>query len=439
VLITSAKEMGIIPYNTFTNYAVQFGGAWEMLMLSFAVGSKINQYRREKQQAEAQTHKATIENVRLVQEQNQILEEKVKGRTIELQEANEELHQQQEELIAINEALGKQTAMVQAQKQQLETTFTKLKTTSERLDSSIRYAQQIQEVILPDKSEMLNFFDDYFAIYLPKDVVSGDFYWFMNLGVQKNEIIETPTTMSTKDLDILEAISQKIIFDFEEPATKNTINKDTKLQNKEAQNIHKALFVLADCTGHGVSGAFMSMIGHTLLHEIVVYGEKHEPAKILRTLNHAIINVLKQREGKNGDGMDISVCLLEKNIETQETTLTFAGAKTVIYYHKAANNFIEKIKGERMFIGGFSNKERHFSNQVIQLQKGDTIYCLSDGYADQNNSDRQGIGIAKVEQILYDIHDLSFVEQQKYLLKTLHEHQGNEMQRDDITVLGLRI
>ncbi len=438
VLISLGKEMGILPYNVFTNNSIQIGGVWEMLMLSFAVGSKINQYRKEKQVAEIKSHKAALENARLVQEQNYILETKVKERTVELQEANEELHQQQEELIATNDALGRQTQTIQMQKQELETTFDKLKTTSDRLDSSIRYAQQIQEVILPDKQTMLNFFDDYFAIYLPKDLVSGDFYWFVDLGLQKKEVAEIPNSMSVKDLDILEAISQKIIFDFEEPTQKST-NKKITQQNQEGQTIHKSLFVLADCTGHGVSGAFMSMIGHTLLHEIVSYGEKTEPAKILRTLNNAIINVLKQKEGKNADGMDISVCLLEKNIATQKTTLTFAGAKTAIYHHNHETKIIQKIKGERIFIGGFSNKERIFTNQIIELSKGDTIYCFSDGYADQNDANRQAMGVVKVEQILAEIQELSLKQQQEFLLKSLQQHQGNEMQRDDITVLGLRM
>lgn len=434
VLISIFKELDLIPYNTFTNYASQMGSAWEMLMLSFAVGSKINQFRNDKKLAEAKAHQATVENARLVQEQNQILEQKVTERTARLVEANEELHQQQEELISINDALEQQKTIIQEQKEQMEITFSQLKITSERLDSSISYARQIQEVILPTDTEMLKFFSNYFAIYLPKDIVSGDFYWFINLGIQKNdrnEIAENP--ISTKDLDILEAISQKIIFDFEDtkPVTKN------KPQQIVQSNIHKSLFVLADCTGHGVSGAFMSMIGHTLLHEIVDYGKVTDPAKILRTLDKAIINVLRQNEGKNTDGMDISVCLFEKNLETQEVVMTFSGAKTVIYC--SIDKKLQKLNGNKSFIGGLSRKEKEFTNQIINLKQNDIIYCLSDGYADQNNENRQSIGNAILTNLLQEIQELPLEEQQKLLLQFLAQHQGKEQQRDDITVVGLKM
>ncbi len=434
VLITIAKELNLVPYNTFTNYASQIGSAWEMLMLSFAVGAKINEFRNEKKLAEAKAHQATVENARLVQEQNQILEQKVTERTARLVEANEELHQQQEELISINDALEQQKEIIQEQKEQMEITFSQLKVTSARLDSSISYARQIQQVILPDHAEILKFFSSYFAIYLPKDIVSGDFYWFIDLGVQqseRNEVSESP--ISNKDLDILEAISQKIIFDFED-------SKPTTRGRQQAivqKNIQKSLFVLADCTGHGVSGAFMSMIGHTLLHEIIDYGKITDPAKILRALNHAIINVLRQKEGKNSDGMDISVCLFEKNLETQQVVMTFSGAKTIIYC--SIDNKLQKLNGNRTFIGGLSKKEKEFTNQIINLNQGDIIYCLSDGYADQNNENRQSIGTAILTNLLQEVHELPLVEQQKLLSQFLTQHQGKEAQRDDITVVGLKI
>lgn len=437
VLITIIKELNLIPYNAFTNYASQMGSAWEMLMLSFAVGAKINQFRNEKKLAEAKAHQATVENARLVQEQNQILEQKVTERTARLVEANEELHQQQEELISINDALAQQKEIIQEQKEQMEITFSQLKITSARLDSSISYARQIQQVILPDHAEILNFFSSYFTIYLPKDIVSGDFYWFIDLGVQKNERNEiSENSISSKDLDILEAISQKIIFDFEDvkPA-KPAINN--KQQATIQKTIQKSLFVLADCTGHGVSGAFMSMIGHTLLHEIIDYGKITDPAKILRALDKAITNVLRQKEGKNSDGMDISVCLFEKNLETQEVAMTFAGAKTVIYC--SIDKKLQRLNGNKSFIGGLSKKEKEFTNQIINLHQDDIIYCLSDGYADQNNENRQSIGTAILTNLFQEIQELPMEEQQKLLSQFLAQHQGKEQQRDDITVVGLKI
>ncbi|TAE00529.1 MAG: hypothetical protein EAZ97_05615 [Bacteroidetes bacterium] len=291
-----------------------------------------------------------------------------------LQHQNVAIKQQQQELLATNEALEHQKEIVEHQKEVLEET-------SNRLSTSIRYAQNIQQVILPEGSELDKFFENQFVIFLPKDIVSGDFYWFSALAYEQN----------------------------------------------------KGLLVLADCTGHGVPGAFMTMVGNTLLHEMVDMQQNSDPAKILYGIHTGVQNALKQKEGKNSDGMDVSVCLFNK--KDTETEIVFAGAKSSMFY--VENGEVIRLSGNKSFIGGKSSKERIFTNQIVSLPCSTSFYLSTDGYIDQNNLERRSIGTEGFTKILHDIQGLGFSEQQKVLLETLQKHQGNEPQRDDISVVAV--
>lgn len=315
----------------------------------------------------------------LLKEKNDITESQNKElnkalATVEMQKQemltqNKELYQQQEELSIVNESL--------------ETTFKTLKITSDRLNKSIEYANQIQQLILPKKAKVDSFFAEHFSIYLPKDIVSGDFYWFSLL-------------------------------------------KD-----------NKAIFVLADCTGHGVPGAFMSMIGNTLLHEIVKVKNIESPAEILLNLHYGIRNVLKQKESKNSDGMDTAVCLFEKDAIRGEYKVTFSGAKSNLFYTK--DNIIHQLDGNKATIGGFAEKEREFTNQTFTLENDNVVYFTSDGYIDQNNEKRERFGSNKFKQLLSSISSLPIKEQEQVILTALKNHQKDELQRDDISVVGIRL
>jgi serine phosphatase RsbU (regulator of sigma subunit) len=369
IILLLLKINRIIPNNFFTAHANIFGISLEILFFSFALADKINIYKKDKEEAQEK-------NLEIIKEQKEILEMKVKERTQELENAsaeilaqNEELHQQQEETLAVNEAL--------------EATLNELKYTSNRLNKSIKYANQIQQVILPQKDELDSFFADHFITYLPKDMVSGDFYWF------------------------------------------------TLLDN------HKAIFVLADCTGHGVPGAFMSMIGNTLLHETIKTKEIINPAEILNYLHTGVRNVLKQEESKNSDGMDVSICLFEKDVSQKQYKVTFAGAKSSLFYTQ--NNQICQLVGDRITIGGFTERKREFNNYTFDLKEGELIYFTSDGYIDQHNVERKRFGSNKFKQLLSFISQLSILEQERVILSALKGYQQNEEQRDDISVIGIKM
>ncbi len=310
------------------------------------------------------------QNQEIVRQQTEIAE-----KNDELSQANEELSQQQEELKVLNENL-------ESQKQEIETTYAQLKSTSDALGKSISYASNIQNIILADIEHLQSFFADVFILYKPRDVVSGDFYWFSKIS-------------------------------------------DTQ-----------SVFVLADCTGHGVPGAFMSMLGSTLLDEAVNERSLYaSPADILKFLHQRLHKMLKQADGKNADGMDISVAYFEK--QPEHTQIRFAGAKSHAYYI-IDDNQINSLNGDRIYLGG-KKPTADFTNKEVVCSQNTVFYFFSDGFADQNNAERQKFGSKNLQDLLFSVHHLSLTEQKSILENQLHTHQGQEHQRDDISVVGLKI
>jgi serine phosphatase RsbU (regulator of sigma subunit) len=193
---------------------------------------------------------------------------------------------------------------------------------------------------------------------------------------------------------------------------------------------------MADCTGHGVPGAFMSMLGSTLLHETInIKGVSNDPARILRNLHAGLRNVLHQDKGKNKDGMDISVCIFEKNITEKTVQFTFSGAKSIMYF--VANGQLAEVRGDKQYIGGRPLKQE-FHNQVFSLPISTIFYLFTDGFADQNDEHRNKLGYLLFKENIAKHHHYSLAEQKKSLLNLLQLHQQTEEQRDDISVVGLR-
>ena len=267
---------------------------------------------------------------------------------------------------------------------------------NEEIKASIRYAQKIQTSILPSARSFQDIFDEYFVIYEPKDIVSGDFYWMSHV---KRRII-------------VEGVPSFKIY---------------------------TLLAAVDCTGHGVPGAFMSLIGSRLLSEIVNEKKVFDPKKILEKLQIGVRKSLQQRESENNDGMDLGICRIEYIDDSSEVEVVYANAKRPLYY--THDHKLSKINRDRVFIGGWvpQHIEQELQNHTITLQRGDILYMSSDGYVDTPNFKRRSFGTKKLVNTLERIMHLPMTEQSQELIDAKNAHQEGADQRDDILFLGVKL
>lgn len=258
-----------------------------------------------------------------------------------------------------------------------------IKNKNSQITDSLRYALTIQQAVLPSAARMNQAIHEYFILFRPKDIVSGDFYWFSQVN-------------------------------------------------------YKIFVAVVDCTGHGVPGAFMSLIGTSLLNDIVNVEDIHEPAQILEKLHLYLRTALKQEEAKNTDGMDVVLCCIEP-YEEDKTQVTFAGAKRPLHY--VSNQQLFELKGSKKAIGGIlSDREnRHFEQHQIILRHGDTLYLSTDGLTDQHNPGGQRFGSLRLQDFIRKHHQEPLHEQKHLLLTELEIFQQGTQQRDDMTVLALRL
>lgn len=277
--------------------------------------------------------------------------------------------------------------MLKQQKEEIIEQRNKLDIQNKKITDSIHYGLRIQQAMLPDLNELDKRFDA-FVIYRPKDIVSGDFYWFY------------------------------------ETVTKNITNR---------------FIALADCTGHGVPGAFMSMIGHRLLSEIVAERKIYQPSQVLETINTSLRKELDQDNKKSMDGMDMAFCrIILKDGQVDE--LIFAGAKRPILIGKQNENNLTMIDGDRKSIGGFhSSGDKPFTDKTLKMKTGDMLFLFSDGIIDQQNVKRDRFGTKRFSAIINDnIHEPMATI--KTAIETSFDlYTRPEEQRDDITVLGLKM
>ncbi|WP_291725091.1 tetratricopeptide repeat protein [Bernardetia sp.] len=301
-----------------------------------------------------------------------------------LEEQNQAIKLQQIRIETQNEELNVTNEELQTQQEKLEQTYNRLRTTTEKLDASIRYASDMQEAVLPKLDTLTSFFNNLFLIYRPKDIVSGDFYWFSQINQQVG------------------------------------------------------ILALADCTGHGVPGAFMSMLGATLLHETInIKKIQDDPARILNNLNSGIRKILKQETGQNDDGMDISIAIFEKMPTQNKIKVIFAGAKSTMYF--VENNELTEIKGNNKHIGGRNKTSVTFQNTIFEVNSDTLFYLFTDGLSDQHNVNRKKFGSSQLKTFLLENHQRPIQEQKHYLVEKLKSHQGKEPQRDDISFIGFKI
>ncbi len=273
---------------------------------------------------------------------------------------------------------------------QLDMAFHKMEQQNKDIKASITYAERIQRAMLPDTQVLQYYFTDHSILYLPRDIVSGDFYWFDQIHY------------AGKDYFAIAA---------------------------------------ADCTGHGVPGGFMSMLGNNLLTSLITFGKNLSPSIALAKLNKAIKNELHQdKENSIQDGMEISLAILD----LQEQKLHFAGGNRPLFIFRDKEMII--LDGAKVTIGGVAKFEvqrkrmAELEDQVIDLKENDLIYFFSDGYKDQlGGASNQKFSGKAFRKLLYDNREKSLAEQKEALLRTFAEWKGVNKQTDDILVMGIRV
>jgi len=284
------------------------------------------------------------------------------------------------ENIRLEGLVTERTAEVVRQKDEIVVKNTVLEYQKNEIEDSIRYARRIQSAVIPSEKDCVNLLTESFVFFRPLNIVSGDFYWISHAG-------------------------------------------------------NKIIYTAADCTGHGVPGAFMSMLGVAFLNEIVNKDNVTEPDLILNQLRGKVIQALQQQgiSGEARDGMDIAIVTIDKS----ENKLSYAGAYNPLIMIR--NGEIFETPGDKMPIGIYENMPP-FKRYVIDIEKGDVFYMFSDGYEDQfGGPDGKKFKSKQFKQLLLEIHKQPMEKQKEILEKRFDEWKGSLPQVDDVVVTGLTI
>ncbi len=309
-----------------------------------------------------------------------------------------------EEINKSNKILEANAQMLQFQKEDLEQKNVAIEEINRDMTDSINYASRIQKAVLPTHQKLKLAFPDFFLLYKPRDIVSGDFYWY-------NEIDMQP--YFAKDANI----------------------KNGNVSVFKGFTKGKKIIAIVDCTGHGVPGAFMSMAGKAHLNQIINLEGITQPALILKELDLVIRQNLRQDETEGTDGMDMAICAIDENNKTIE----FAGAKNALIY--VQNGELTYIKGDKYSIGGYHvpHEEKNFTRHIISYQDATQIYLFTDGFEDQfggNLARKKKFLISRMREMFYTYQHLSMEEQGKMYEKILQDWQGTHTQVDDILMMG---
>ena len=309
----------------------------------------------------------------------ELLEREVKKRTIQLLEEKEVVMNMNEQILLQSEELESQRNSVYEINELLENR-------NKDITDSINYAKTIQSAVLGPKNSIREVFKNSFVYYLPKDIVSGDFYWF-----------------------------------------------------SQEKNI--AYVAAADCTGHGVPGAFMSIIGHSLIKEILNQNINITASEVLAKLDKGVVDALSlhKKDSYTKDGMDVALC----KVDFDKKQINFSGAKRPFFYLKKGADEIEVVKGDRIGIGDdiFIKKKHEYTDSYIDFEKGDRFYIFSDGFIDQfgGGNDKKFLA-RRFRKLLYLLKNKKIEEQEQELHNVFKKWKGkNKEQADDILVIGIEL
>lgn len=308
----------------------------------------------------------------------------------ELEDLCTQLQINEEKALKLNQELSKQKEEIQEnrdeqsrQKEQLQKQNDKLLKQQKSITASLEYALRIQQAMMAQQSELKDLFPESFLFYLPRDFISGDFYWYRQLDE------------------------------------------------------HRSIIAAVDCTGHGIPGAFMSMLGSSLLSQIIEQNKIYEPEVILDQLDTGIVRALNQNITNNCDGMEVSLVLVDK----KKQQIQFAGAGLPLAYLK--DGVLKIIKGSKRPIGGLQVPNLHkqsYTTHTLPLEAGTSYYLFSDGYADQfDKTGERKFLVKNFRELLSSMNEIPMEEQFGILFDTLISWKGKQKQTDDILVLGFKV
>jgi sigma-B regulation protein RsbU (phosphoserine phosphatase) len=267
------------------------------------------------------------------------------------------------------------------QKEKLERDHQRISQQRKEIIDDITYSKRIQKAILPTDELVRDIFSEHFILNIPRNIVSGDFYWV-------------------------------------------------------GQKSGKKIITVADCTGHGISGAFMTMAGIAYMNDIFNRYSIEEPAEFLCLLREEVMKLLQQKgvEGEASDGMDVALCIIDE----EKKIFKYAGANNPVY--RANGNGLEVLKADRMPIGIHVNFSTPFTSQTISFQRGDMLYLFSDGFPDQfGGPDNKKFRYKQFQDLLLSVHDSPMQHQKEILQRTFINWKNDEEQVDDILIVGIRL
>lgn len=298
---------------------------------------------------------------------------------------NSQLNMAMEEIKEANAEIIQQNEEISTQRDEIEGKSKLLELKNLEITQSIQYALRIQQAVMPGKAGLKELIPESFIYYRPKDIVSGDFYWYGHKEINTNKYI---------------------------------------------------VIVAADCTGHGVPGAFMSLVGTEKLIDAIEQSNNFE--EILPLLNHGMKTALHQSDSDKStrDGMDIALCLFDKNSKI----LHYSGANRPLYFIKKGEITVQEIKPTKSPIGGITSEEQEFQVHTLQFEKGDKFYIFSDGFVDQfGGITNKKLMTKGFREMLSKVCTNPLNNQKELLDKMFIEWKGMNEQLDDVLVIGVEI
>ncbi len=299
------------------------------------------------------------------------------------QQSHHRLAVMNESLAEVNHLLQEQNSEITAQRDAIEVRNEQLFSANHQIKQSIRAAKVIQAAMLPFKERMEKYLSEYFLIYRPRDIVSGDFYW---IGQKGDETV----------------------------------------------------VIAADCTGHGIPGAFMSMISFMMLNKIINTQKITDPAQILTHLQQDILQALKSKNNFNPGGLDAAVVCI-RPLANQQVGVRFAGARRPLWYITPQDTHIQKVTGSRISIGVIYRQPRFFTSQEFVFEKDTLLYIGSDGLVDQHGTNKKMFGTQALLDLLAKEHQQALGRQKQAIENALLQHQQEVRQTDDILLMGIRV